>query len=320
MPDFGIAQAAAANQRPIPDYPDAASAQAALLDVVRREPRQLGEEQIRWTLAAIGRQVPWLADHSLSGIWRVARRLGVHWKRAREHVHSPDPAYDAKRAAIAASHTASRTSHGRLVTLFQDEVTLHRQLSLATAWAASGREQALAERSYRADTPTRIVGVLDASSGQVLVRRRGRLAVPALVGFYQDVVAAYPEAERLVIVLDNWPVHFHPDLLAALEPQACPFPFSRPPSWPDTPSAAAVRKWGDLRLPIQLLPLPTYASWLNPIEKLWRWLRQDVVHLHRWADDLPALRAAADVFLAQFTAGSAEAAALLRYTGLLLHD
>ena len=22
--------------------------------------------------------------------------------------------------------------------------------------------------------------------------------------------------------------------------------------------------------------LPTYAPWLNPIEKLWRWLRQEV--------------------------------------------
>ena len=291
-----------------------------MLDVVRRDPRQVGEDRTRWTLAAIGRHVAWLADYSLSGIWRALRALGVHWKRAREHVHSPDPAYDAKRAAIAASRTASRTSDGRIVTLFQDEVTLHRQPSLAAAWTARGREQVLAERSYRADTPTRIIGTLAAADGRVLVRRRSKLTVPALVGFYQEVAAAYPDAERIDIVLDNWPVHFHPDLLAALAPQASPFPFPRPPSWPPAPSAAAVRTWGDLHLPIQLLPLPTYASWLNPIEKLWRWLRQDVVHLHPWADDVPALRAAADTFLAQFTAGSPAAADLLRYTGLQIHD
>ncbi|MBE2197018.1 MAG: transposase, partial [Anaerolinea sp.] len=32
--------------------------------------------------------------------------------------------------------------------------------------------------------------------------------------------------------------------------------------------------------------LPTYASWLNPIEKLWRWLRADVLYNHDLAHDL----------------------------------
>ena len=166
----------------------------------------------------------------------------------------------------------------------------------------------------------RIVGTLDARDGRVLVRRRGALTVPALGGCYQDVVAAYPAAERIDIVLDNWPVHFHPDLLVALQPQASPFPFPRPPNWPDEPSADALRKWGALQLPIRLLPLPTYASWLNPIEKLWRWLRQEVVHLHPSADAIPALGATVDAFLAQFAVGSDAAAALLLYVGLESHD
>ncbi len=141
-----------------------------------------------------------------------------------------------------------------------------------------------------------------------------------MVGFYREVAAAYPQAERIDVILDNWPVHFHPDLLVALQPQACPFPFPRPPNWPEAPSAAAIRKWGDLRLPIRLVPLPTYASWLNPIEKLWRWLRQEVVHLHPWADDLPALHAAADAFFARFAANDAASHDLLRYVGLGTHE
>ena len=43
-------------------------------------------------------------------------------------------------------------------------------------------------------------------------------------------------------------------------------------------------RWGGWQLPIQLVPLPTYASWCNPIEKLWRQLRQELLHLHRFAD------------------------------------
>jgi hypothetical protein len=278
-----------------------------------------GETRTRWTLAAVRRAVAWLAGRSLSGVWRVLDALGVVRKRAREHVHSPDPAYGEKRAAIAAALEEARASEGRVVVLFQDEVTLHRQPSLAPAYAARGRDEALAERSLRGDATARIVGTLDALDGRVLCRRRGELGIPALVGFYREVAAAYPDAARIDVVLDNWPVHFHPDLLVALRPQDGPFPFPRPGNWPTEPSAEAVRKWGHLALPIRLVPLPTYASWLNPIERLWRWLRQEVVHLHRWADDLPALWAAADAFLARFAAGAAACHDLLRYVGLETH-
>ncbi|MGB9722998.1 MAG: transposase [Chloroflexia bacterium] len=58
--------------------------------------------------------------------------------------------------------------------------------------------------------------------------------------------------------------------------------------------------------------LPTYASWLNPIEKRWRWLKQEVLHLHRWAHDLDQLRRQVWAFLDQFAEGSE---ALLHYVG-----
>lgn len=113
--------------------------------------------------------------------------------------------------------------------------------------------------------------------------------------------------------MDNWPVHIHPDVLVALEPQESRHFRPLPPSWSPTPSAKAVGRWGQLQLPIQLVPLPTYASWCNPIEKLWRKLRQELTHLHRWADDLVRLRDEIDRFLRQFADGSPD---LLRYVGL----
>lgn len=60
--------------------------------------------------------------------------------------------------------------------------------------------------------------------------------------------------------------------------------------------------------------LPTYASWLNPIEMLWRWLKQDVLHLHRLAHQLDVLRRKVADFLDQFQYGSP---ALLHYVGIL---
>jgi hypothetical protein len=103
----------------------------------------------------------------------------------------------------------------------------------------------------------------------------------------------------------------------ALEKQESRYLGRLPRSWSTTPSAKAVKQWGHLQLPIQLIPLPTYASWCNPIEKLWRKLRQELTHLHPWANDLQRLRAEIDQFLAQFASGSPD---LLRYVGLGVPD
>lgn len=191
--------------------------------------------------------------------------------------------------------------------------TDNRQPTLARAYEEKGAHQPLAERSYKSDTITRIVASLDHMPGKVVYVRASRIGISQLVEFYIKLRIAYPQAERIYVVQDNWPVHVHPDVLVALEPQETQWLRPVPGNWPATPGAAAIRKWGDLNLPIQAVPLPTYASWLNPIEKLWRWLKQDLMHMHKLADNLSKLRDNIDRFLDQFAHGSQ---ALLRYVGL----
>ena len=67
-------------------------------------------------------------------------------------------------------------------------------------------------------------------------------------------------------------------------------------------------------MPIQLVFVPTYAPWTNPIEKLWRWLRQDILHLHRFSDRWNDLKQRVLDFMAQFEQDSTQ---LLHYVGLL---
>jgi hypothetical protein len=59
--------------------------------------------------------------------------------------------------------------------------------------------------------------------------------------------------------------------------------------------------------------LPPSAPWLNPLEKLWRWLRQEVLTLPRGVEDWPQVKQRVRAFLEQVAHGSA---ALLRYGGL----
>ena len=105
-------------------------------------------------------------------------------------------------------------------------------------------------------------------------------------GEYRQVAHLYPQYERIYVVQDNWSIHQHPDVLAAL--------------------ATLPR--------IEPVWLPTYAPWLNLIEKLWRWLRQDVIKMHRLAADWDRLKQQVHAFLDQFAVGSPD---LLRYVGLL---
>ena len=80
-------------------------------------------------------------------------------------------------------------------------------------------------------------------------------------------------------------------------------------------AAAMLKKAeGITKLTIKILQLPTYAPWANPIEKLWRWVRQSVLHLHRLSHDWLQLKQRIRDFIQSFRKGSNE---LLRYMGLL---
>lgn len=295
---------------PLP-FVDRASAQEGLRHLVARDPRQFDQVQSRWTTTSLQAVCLWLRDYSRSGIWRLLDEWDIQWKRGRQHVHSPDPAYLAKLARIDGFRALVRQDPTQQILLFQDEVTYYRQPTVGYSYERAGRPQPLAELAYRANTPTRVVATLNFLTGQVSSLQASRIGVQQLVRFYEALAQQYPGARRIYLVQDNWPVHFHPDVLAALEPQESPFPWVYPPNWPTEPSPRARR----LGLPIQLLPLPTYASWTNPIEKLWRWLKHDVLHLHRWAHDLLELRRQVLLFLERFADGSDD---LLRYVGLLV--
>jgi hypothetical protein len=254
-------------------------------------------------LASVLSACGWLRLRSRPGLSRLLRRLGVRLKQARRHVHSPDGHYRDKLATIQL-HLQSPDD-----LLFADEFTLYRQPSLAQAYEQRGHRQPLAELGYSSNRTWRLIAALHAGTGRVHWLEASQLSVGRLVAFYQQVAAAYPTASVVYLAEDNWPMHFHPDVLAALVPQHCPWPWPVSSRWPTEPSPRAKR----LHLPIQLLPLPTYASWTNPTEKLWRWLQQDLLHLHRFGDDWLGLKRAVGQFLDQFAHGSR---ALLRYVGL----
>jgi hypothetical protein len=181
---------------------------------------------------------------------------------------------------------AAQEQPGEVVTLYLDEFSFYRWPTVAPIYAPAGRRQPQANLTPGFNTRGRLVVAMDVVSGKVIYRQRAHIDVPTLANFMRDIRTAFPNAQQIYVIQDNWHnVHLHPDQIAAAE-----------------------------RVGIRLIPLPVYAPWLNPVEKLGRKLRSEIIHMHRQSDDWPLLKLRVCTFLDQFRFGSSD---LLRYVGLL---
>jgi transposase len=250
---------------------------------VHQAPSLYGLSRSRWRLADLRDTLSWLRSYSLAGISRALRRLGLSRQRGRVAVHSPDPAYQKKLALVRQAVALAREPDSNVTVLYGDEFSFYRQPTLAQSYAPRGCSP-IARLRAGANTRYRVCGALDIADGRLTWLAHNKIGVINLKRFLVKLRRTYP-GKRVILVWDNWPPHLHPEVLAT----------------------AAM-------LGIELLWLPTYAPWTNPIEKLWRWCRQDVLHHHRLAEHWPELRQWVRDWLEQFTRPSPE---LLRYVGLL---
>jgi hypothetical protein len=241
----------------------------------------------RWTLRTIRATFAWLHDYSLSGVWRLLRRAKLKLRSARVQQYSPDPAYVGKVERLEQCLRQAAQACDQCVVVFLDEMGYTRWPEPVATWAEARQvPQPVAVRASTNNQQWRIIGALNAWTGQVHYLDGYIVGRAKVIAFYQQLVQAYPEAERIYVVQDNWSIHQHADVMTALTDMT-----QVEPVW-----------------------LPTYAAWRNPIEKLWRWLRQAVLHMHQLAGDWSALRQRVRTFLDQFAHGSRE---LLYYVGLL---
>jgi DDE superfamily endonuclease len=165
-----------------------------------------------------------------------------------------------------------------------DELTFYRLPSTSRSWCPRPGRAQKARLTAGHNTVARVVAAVNAHTGQCDYWLRSKIGEGELCRFYAYLRQQYPLAHEIYVIQDCWPVHFLSRVCAAALAQG-----------------------------ITLVALPTYASWRNPIEKLWRWLKQSILHMHPWADDWLRLKHAVHHFLDRFHAPNL---ALLRYIGL----
>jgi transposase len=240
----------------------------------------------RFSLAVVRQTFEWLQSYSVSGVWRVLRRLEVEWKHGYVEQWSPDPDYTAKVVYIEKCLHAAVLDPHDVVALFLDEMGYYRWPTASHDWLADVEGSPLVEHGHINNQQWRVIGALNARTGQVSYLQAYIVGRAKVIEFYERLNRQYRHAQKVYVIEDNWNVHYLPEVQAALA---------------DMPR-------------LEIVPLPTYASWLNPIEKLWRWARQRILHHHRLSDQWEKLRARMAAFFGVFAHGSRE---LLKYVGLL---
>ena len=243
----------------------------------------------RWTLRTIRATFPCIQDYTLSGVWRWLRgRVRVKLRSSRVQQFSPDPEYRKKLARLKRCLKEVAKNPAKIKLVFIDEMGYTRWPDPAKTWAPPApAEPPQADRQKSNNGLWRLIGGLNAWTGKVIHLDNYIVGRAKVIEMYDRIAKTYPRAEKIYVAQDNWSIHRHPDVLRIV---------------------------GERYPQITPIWLPTYAPWLNPIEKLWKWLKESTLKMHTLAHDWSALHARVNNFLDQFSHGSQS---LLRYTGLL---
>lgn len=220
--------------------------------VLATEPKAHALPGSGWTLKKL-RQ--WVSDRlkravSRSALHRMLRAARLSWKKCKKLLGKRNP--EKRRAFLEQfARLYDQVRRDEVVLVYVDESHFHRDLDLGYTWGRVG------ERLWRvSDCPPladRInwYGAYNFTDGQCLIWADGACNKEATVQFLHRLADWVPkDGRRVVVVWDGAPWH-----------------------------RATIVQQTAQELGIEVVPLPGYSPDLNPIEGLWKWMREEVTQL-----------------------------------------
>jgi transposase len=200
-----------------------------------------------WTLKKVVRWLRGRFDGCRGTVRAALKRAGMSWKKCKKLPGKADPGRRAEFLRRFAELYRGMCG-GEVLLVYIDESHFHRDLDLGYTWSPVGR------RAWRvSDCPglwERInwYGAYDFTAGRCLIWDGGRCNGERTAAF-PGRVADWPGAtdRRVVIIRDGAPWH-----------------------------RAGHLKEVAARCGMELVQLPGYSPDLNPIEGLWKWMREEV--------------------------------------------
>jgi transposase len=240
--------------------------EAALDETIRAAQQEAAKPPVagadpppRWTLKRLVAFVQELFGrrYCRETIRAALRRLDLSWKKARKLLGRADAGRrETFVKQIGALLDGARDEQHALVYL--DEAHIHQDVDLGYGWAERGQRFHVASSSPGLSAKSRSMACTSATKARCGSGPIGVATAKTPSTLLRRLRAAIPEG-KLIVIWDGAPYHRAKTVWAA---------------------AAS--------LDIHIEPLPGYTPDLMPVERLWRWLREDVTynHCHATAEDL----------------------------------
>jgi transposase len=184
---------------------------------------------------------------SRTTLGQILKTGGLSWKKCKKLLSKANPE---KRVAFVEQFQLlfARMCRDEICIVYVDESHFHQDLDLGHTWAPVGKPVWRESTSPPLSARINWYGAYDFSEGQAFIWHEGKCNGEHTVQFLQRLVAAIARTGRqLVIIWDGAPWH----------------------------RSQTVRTQAQ-QLGIQLIQLPAYSPDLNPIEGLWKWMREEV--------------------------------------------
>lgn len=199
-------------------------------------PDSLGVPLTRWSLRTLAR---YLAGRGLqvspAQLGRLLARAGLSFQRTRSWKASPDPDYEAKAARVLALYR--KPPEGGVVISFDEMGPVSLCPHQGRGWAVRGRPERHRATYNRRNGVRYLVGALDVHADYLRARLRPSRDGASTLAFMKQIRLAYPRRKRIYWIQDNLSCHWTKD----------------------------IRHWA-AEHNVELVPTPTYASYLNRIE------------------------------------------------------
>jgi transposase len=214
-----------------------AEQRARIIAVAGARPDSLGVPATRWSLRRLARYLRErrIVAVSPAHLGRILAAAGLSFQRTRTWKASPDPDYEAKAARVLALYAAPPAD--AIVISFDQMGPISLRPMAGAGWALRKRPERQRATFNRRHGTRYVFGAYDVHNDRLRVRQRRRRRGSDNLAFMAQIRASYPRRLRIYWIQDNLSANWTPD----------------------------IRAFADANN-IELVPTPTYASYLNRVE------------------------------------------------------
>lgn len=189
--------------------------------------------------------VQWKVEYTVSGLTQWLKRNGFSYKKPKLVPGKADQEQQEK--WIADYQKLKADLPGNEAIYFMDGVHPSHNVQLGYGWIRTGKDKLIPSNTGR--SRLNLTGAIDINSHKIIVQEDPMLNAKATIDFLKKVERSQPDKDRIHIFCDNARYYRNKGVTAYLENSKVTLHF-----------------------------LPPYSPNLNPIERLWKWMKEVVVY------------------------------------------